>query len=109
MKTLKKFKIYIPIYDHYIHIFIVDEISKEDGMAYVCETEEKVVYATFQRDKLYPWLLAHEVVHLVSIIFKFKGVKLDANNDESQAYLTEFIFHKTWLEFEKFKEKKKHE
>lgn len=105
MKTLNKFRIYVPIYDHYIHIFIVDEIPIEDGQAYVCETEKKVIYGTFQKGKLNPGLLAHEVVHLVNLIFKFKGVKLDTSNDEHQAYLTEFIFESIWSRFEKFKKK----
>jgi hypothetical protein len=37
-------------------------------------------------------IIAHEVVHIVNIIFKDCGVKLDLDNDEPQAYLTGYIF-----------------
>ena len=37
-------------------------------------------------------IIAHEVTHLVNYIFKDKGVELDLNNDEPQAYLTGWLF-----------------
>jgi hypothetical protein len=37
-------------------------------------------------------LIAHEVVHLINYIFLDTGVELDRHNDESQAYLTGWIF-----------------
>ena len=37
-------------------------------------------------------IIAHEIVHLVNYIFKDRGVKLDIKNDESQAYLTGWLF-----------------
>ncbi|MDM1547390.1 hypothetical protein HX096_05885 [Empedobacter falsenii] len=102
MKTLLKNRIYVPILDHYFHLFIVDEIPKEDGQAYVCTTDEKVIYVTFQETNLHPALIAHEVVHIVNRIFEFKGVRLDTSNDESQAYFTEFVFNEIWKRLKKF-------
>ena len=37
-------------------------------------------------------IIAHEVAHLVNYIFKDRGVELDLNNDEPQAYLTGWLF-----------------
>lgn len=37
-------------------------------------------------------IIAHEIIHLVNYIFKDRGVKLDIKNDESQAYLTGWLF-----------------
>jgi hypothetical protein len=39
-------------------------------------------------------IIAHEVVHLVNYIFKDKGLKLDVDNDEAQAYLTGWLYDK---------------
>ena len=83
-------------------MFIVDEIPKEDGKAYVCTTENKVIYVTFQEKNLHPALIIHEVVNIVNRIFEFKGVKLDTSNDETQSYLTEYIFNEIWKRVNKF-------
>ena len=37
-------------------------------------------------------IIAHEVTHLVNYVFKDRGVELDLNNDEPQAYLTGWLF-----------------
>ena len=37
-------------------------------------------------------VLAHEIVHLINIIYRQKGIKLDTENDEWQAYLTSWLF-----------------
>ena len=37
-------------------------------------------------------VIAHETVHLVNVIFKDHGIKLDLDNDEPQAYLTGWLF-----------------
>ena len=39
-------------------------------------------------------IIAHEIVHLVNYIFKDKGIKLDVENDEAQAYLTGWLYDK---------------
>ena len=102
MKTLLKNRIYVPIYDHYFHLFIVAQIHIENVQAYGCRTEGKVIYVTFHQPNLYPALITHELVHIVNRIFEFKGVKLDTRNDETQAYLTEYIFNEIWKRVNKF-------
>lgn len=37
-------------------------------------------------------IIAHEVVHLVNYIFMDCGIMLDRDNDESQAYITGWLF-----------------
>lgn len=37
-------------------------------------------------------VLVHECVHIVNFIFNTVGVKLDSDNDEHQAYYTQFVF-----------------
>lgn len=37
-------------------------------------------------------VLAHEIVHLINIMYREKGIKLDTENDEWQAYLTSWLF-----------------
>lgn len=37
-------------------------------------------------------VLAHEIVHLINIIYRQKGIRLDTENDEWQAYLTSWLF-----------------
>lgn len=89
-----KTKFYIPIFDHYIHVIIEDEL-KYGASAYVSFSEEnKALYVVFDKSKITPSLIVHESVHLVNRIFLFKGIKLDSKNDETQAYLTEYIFDK---------------
>jgi|ERR1035437_6428587 hypothetical protein len=37
-------------------------------------------------------IIAHEIVHLVNYIFEDKNIILDTKNDETQAYLTGWLF-----------------
>lgn len=44
--------------------------------------------------------IAHEAVHCCNLIFMHKGIRLDRDNDEPQAYLTDWIvkeIYKTYL------------
>ena len=88
-----KRKFYVPIYDHYIHVMVENEI--EECSAHVSFSEEnKALYVVFDKNKMTPSLIVHETVHIVNRLFIFKGVELDAKNDETQAYLTEYVFDK---------------
>lgn len=42
-----------------------------------------------------PSIIAHESVHVVNMVFHMIGHEPDVNNDEPQAYLTEWVFDKT--------------
>ena len=37
-------------------------------------------------------IIAHEIVHIINYIYLDCGIKLDAKNDENQAYLTGWLF-----------------
>lgn len=39
-------------------------------------------------------IIAHEIVHLINYIFEDKHIELDLKNDETQAYLTGWLFKK---------------
>lgn len=39
-------------------------------------------------------IIAHEIVHIINYIFIDVGVQLDRDNDETQAYLTGYLFTK---------------
>lgn len=56
-------------------------------------------------------IIAHECVHLINRIFKWKGVKLSRTNDETQAYFTDWAFGQIEDYFEELtlKKKKKNE
>ena len=43
-------------------------------------------------------LIAHEIVHIINYLYLDIGIELDTHNDESQAYLTGWLFN----EIEKF-------
>ncbi len=48
--------------------------------------------------------ITHEAVHACNFIFNLKGIRLDSNNDEPQAYLTDWItreVYKTYLKTKK--------
>lgn len=49
--------------------------------------------------------LAHETVHAVNFLFAKKGINLDIQNDEPQAYLTGFIFSRVYDEVQKYRKK----
>lgn len=51
--------------------------------------------------------ITHESVHACNTLFKEKGLKLKVNNDEAQAYFTEWVskeIYKVYLEFKKLKQ-----
>jgi hypothetical protein len=99
-----KKKIQIPIYNCDLTIIYDNDLS------YICEkyrTRPLTNYgAVVLRDPWRPFhyivafthskegIIAHEVVHLVNHIFKDRGVELDLENDESQAYLTGWLYDK---------------
>lgn len=39
-------------------------------------------------------LIAHEIVHIINYVFLDRCVELDRQNDETQAYLTSWLFNK---------------
>lgn len=101
---MKNFKIKVPIYKVIIEGYTRDSFLKE----FVDYFEEKDIenydaFCTFdprnKTDIVFVFepgapldVIVHESVHIVNMIFNICGVQLDLENDETQAYLTQYIF-----------------
>lgn len=95
-------KIKIPIYGGLLKVIYVKDMSKvikkynltdncynHDAF---CFKHKGIYYAIFQTKK--PSIVAHESVHIVNMIFEDSNIQLDLINDETQAYLTGWVFNK---------------
>jgi len=118
----------IPIYGGRLHIIIsqdfeksLEELSKKYDKTLFSDRFDYVAYTT-SRHNHYIFILnvknipkknfeaelvntiTHECIHLCSFISKRVGLKLDLDNDESQAYLSGWLsgeIYKTYLKFKK--------
>lgn len=54
----------------------------------------KGITACFNVNHITTSVIIHECVHIVNFIFKMKGIDLCPDNDETQAYLTDWVFTK---------------
>lgn len=109
-----KKRIKIDVYHTSFTVFILDQLT--DLYNYFPELQNQVTlinhgavtftkehksgqieyYIAFAQNELSVGLIAHESVHLVSMIFKNIGVLLSYENDEPQAYLVQFICEKIY-------------
>jgi hypothetical protein len=48
--------------------------------------------------------ISHEAIHTCNTIFRDKGIKLDVDNDEPQAYLVDWLVKQIYWEYLKTKE-----
>jgi hypothetical protein len=67
------------------HCFVMLNIEKHKKN-YSAKTWKEELLAT----------IAHEAVHICNFVHIARGLKLDVNNDESQAYLTDWIFREIY-------------
>jgi hypothetical protein len=104
MIQIKKVK--IPIYFGTLVIIFTDSIEeaatqydlklKEDEHdAFAWEDEKTDEYIVAIKNNKFS-VIAHETVHIVNYIFKRRGIILDVNNDEPQAYLTGWIVNEIY-------------
>ena len=101
LETMKIKTLTIPIYNSKLTIILTNDL-KEVELKYKCDSLENysaVVLAkrsnyvvAFNNSENIEKTIAHEVVHLKNYIFKDCGVLLDIDNDESEAYLTGWLF-----------------
>lgn len=73
------------------------------------KSTSQYIIVVIDSTQITPGLIAHEAVHVVNYIFKSKGVDLDLENDEPQAYLEGAIvdmIHSVLHEYKKPKKKK---
>lgn len=95
-------KIKIPIYGGLLKVIYTKDLNKiikkydltNDCHNYeaFCFKDKGIYYAIFRKKK--PSIVAHESVHIVNMIFEDSNVELDLINDETQAYLTGWVFNK---------------
>lgn len=106
---IKYKKIYIPILKGIIHIFVSDDFKAVNHLYKLgisnetLETSAGIVdwhprklinYICLLEPNIQLLELTHEAVHLVNKIYLDRGIGLDRENDENQAYLTAWIFDK---------------
>ena len=87
---MTKKKIKIPIYNQSIVIIITEEENPryKDFVDYI----DGYITASFVKKHLSDGIIVHECVHLVNFLYSHIGAELDINNDEHQAYLTQYIY-----------------
>jgi hypothetical protein len=73
-----------------VNAFYGTDIDESLYSAVVFEDKKGKIVLAIQEKRLD--IIAHEIVHIVNMIFKRCGVQLDLDNDEPQAYLTGYIF-----------------
>lgn len=103
MKIQKKL---IPIYYGYLIIIISEDfkaVAKKFNLKENVELYGAFAWSRINKDDIPEFLvcvppdvsnhlIAHEVVHIVNAVFLNRGIELDRNNDEPQAYLTGYVF-----------------
>lgn len=78
------------MYHGYIHIAIKRKLVCS---GYV-ERDPKhscIYWIVLKHESISHGLIAHEIVHLSNMIMEDRDIKPDYNNDESQAYLVEWL------------------
>lgn len=69
------------------------ESMEDEGQSVIAHTwaQDGVIFMSYS-DSMTQDVLAHEIVHIISFLFKAKGIKYDVDNDEFQGYLTGWLF-----------------
>lgn len=95
-------KVKIPIFYGDIEIFQVEninDISDIYGLVHIecdawvyplCVGGHNTYIMAFS-DKVTHSIIAHESLHVTNLICKHAGIKLDVDNDETQAYILGFV------------------
>lgn len=105
MAIIKKKKIKIPVYNSTLWVYLADSLCDVDkelktnftgldtawAIAFQNNSNPNILYTAFTPDYANK-SIAHEAVHLVNYLFKRKGIELDLDNDENQAYWTGWFY-----------------
>ena len=98
----------IPLYYGKLTVYIVEDwnyLIKKHKLNFPCKPENaggcvfpdgQDVVIVIIKSQICPVVLAHETVHVVNEIYKCRGIQLDTENDEPQAYLTGWVFDKVF-------------
>lgn len=81
-------KLRIPIFNNNLYIKVKKKIKDYDAYVYL---ENDEIYSVF-RNNIDDSIIVHESVHIVNFIFHLNNIKPDIDNDETQAYLTQYIY-----------------
>lgn len=106
MAIIKKKKIKIPVYNSVLYVYLADSLWDVDkelqtgfvgldtawAIAFQNTSNPNILYTAFTPDYINK-SIAHEAVHLVNYLFKQKGIELDLDNDENQAYWTGWFYN----------------
>lgn len=103
----------IPLYGCLLHVLIghdLEALSLAAGLptdgfngnslafynacAFRADRAEDVGYFILLKPNASANTVAHEAVHIVNKVFNDRGIKLDSNNDEPQAYFTGWVVEK---------------
>jgi hypothetical protein len=96
-------EIKIPIYVGTLVLIQVDNLEELDGKyslkvdkgcnygAFTFQENSKF-YIAFPNEEISNSLICHESVHITNMLFKYICMKPDFDNDEPQAYFTEWVF-----------------
>jgi hypothetical protein len=104
--TEKEYKykmVLVPIYVGRVHIMITENFAAAQ-MKFFGDDSPKVLgseacvqeskghnYFVYMRPNITHGILAHEAKHIVNVIFKNCGVKLDVENDEPECFLLGWV------------------
>lgn len=110
MSILRKKSIEIPIYYGNFHIILCDSLedvwsrydltgdpSGWEAVAFwkTRKTGYKDYFVAFTPSCTLKTVV-HECVHIVNKVFRDRGIELDVNNDEPQAYFTGWVFDQAY-------------
>lgn len=101
---MRKKKIKIPIYECKLILILVKDLSYVEKKYKTRSLKNYAAVTIPDENKLGNYIvafeckdrgiIAHEIVHLINYIFIDHGVELDRHNDETQSYLTSWLFNK---------------
>ena len=95
-------KIEVPLYGGYFHIHIdqTELLEKKYGLKWISEydaiafTRGHHHHVCFESKDITPGIIAHECKHALNDIFRYSGVKLDIDNDETECYLLGWLVNR---------------
>jgi len=105
-------KIVVPIYEYSITLIYTEYMDKLGTKFNITDIDNCRAIVFKRNNRLYVAFgpehrmadIAHEVVHLISNIYLYYGIKHDLINDEPTAYLTGYLFNEIF-KFLTYKEK----
>lgn len=97
-----KRNIHIPLYHGRVQVHLVnkwEEFAEKMRLGHITpynavvwkDNDDFTYHVAFSKGARKVSIIAHEVTHLVNLIFKDRCIKVDFDNDEPQAYFTGWL------------------